>query len=79
MFGEKVIKLVNKGKTLLLFNNKTTLGFLLSILIAIAAGIETEGSFADPFGCEILFCPGHRLVDPFRRENIYATPPPGDK
>ena len=34
MFGEKVIKLVNKGKTLLLFNNKTTLGFLLSILIA---------------------------------------------
>ena len=37
----------------------------------IAAGIEAEGSFVDPF----CFCPGHQLVDPFRHENIVLFRP----
>ena len=64
--SSKVVKLMNKGKTLLLFNNLSTLAFLHSILIAITAGIEAEGSFVDPF----CFRPGHRLVDLFRHRNI---------
>lgn len=44
IFGGYSIRWMNKGKTLLLITNLVKLGLLLSILIAIAAGIESEDS-----------------------------------